>query len=179
MGPAREEIVEHLGYDKHAATGRNGENSCNGTRNKTVMTPNAGKVQVQVPRDREDTFEPVIVKKRQRRLNDVDAVVLSLYARGLTTGEISAHFAEVYGASVSKDTVSRITDKVVERGPLWGHAGLVLKAHATGVRGDLHRRDHGQGPRRPGRQPAVLRRDRCRARRPPRPVAATSQPTDC
>ena len=60
-----------------------------------------------------------IVRKRQRRLSDVDAVVISLYAKGLTTGEISAHFAEVYGASVSKDTVSRITDRVVEDMQAW------------------------------------------------------------
>lgn len=65
------------------------------------------------------TFEPVIVKKRQRRLSDVDEVVLSLYAKGLTTGEISAHFAEVYDASVSKDTVSRITDRVIEEMQSW------------------------------------------------------------
>ena len=84
-----------------------------------MLTDNAGPVQVQVPRDRDGSFEPVIVKKRQRRLSDVDAVVLSLYARGLTTGEISAHFAEIYGASVSKDTVSRITDKVVEDMQAW------------------------------------------------------------
>ena len=69
---------------------------------------------IDVPRDREGTFEPVIVKKRQRRLSEVDEAVLSLYAKGLTTGEISAHFADVYGASVSKDTVSRITDRVIE-----------------------------------------------------------------
>jgi len=65
------------------------------------------------PRDR-GTFEPQLVKKRQRRLEGVDQVVLSLYARGLTTGEISAHFAEIYGASVSKETISRITDRVLE-----------------------------------------------------------------
>ena len=123
-GALEEEMSEHVGYDKHAVDGRNGANSRNGTRTKTVMTPNAGKVQVQVPRDREGTFEPVIVKKRQRRLNDVDAVVLSLYARGLTTGEISAHFAEVYGASVSKDTVSRITDKVIEDMQAWSSRPL-------------------------------------------------------
>ena len=67
-----------------------------------------------MPRDRDGTFEPVIVAKRQRRLTEVDEVVLSLYAKGLTTGEISAHFADIYGASVSKDTVSRITDRVIE-----------------------------------------------------------------
>jgi len=119
-----EEMSEHVGYDKHAAEGRNGSNSRNGTRTKTVMTDNAGKVDLAVPRDRAGTFEPVIVKKHQRRLNDVDAVVLSLYARGLTTGEISAHFAEVYGADVSKDTVSRITDKVIEDMQAWSSRPL-------------------------------------------------------
>jgi transposase-like protein len=114
-----QEISEHLGYDKHAAEGRNGANSRNGTRTKTVLTDNAGSVKVEVPRDRDGTFAPVIVAKRQRRLSDVDAVVLSLYAKGLTTGEISAHFAEVYGASISKDTVSRITDRVLEDMQSW------------------------------------------------------------
>jgi putative transposase len=119
-----EEMTEHVGYDKHAVEGRNGANSRNGTRPKTVLTDNAGPVQVEVPRDRDGSFEPVIVKKRQRRLTDVDAIVLSLYARGLTTGEISAHFAEIYGASVSKDTVSRITDKVIEDMQAWASRPL-------------------------------------------------------
>jgi transposase-like protein len=119
-----EEMSEHVGYDKHAVEGRNGANSRNGVRTKTVLSDNAGPVQVEVPRDRDGTFEPVIVKKRQRRLNDVDAIVLSLYSRGLTTGEISAHFAEVYGASVSKDTVSRITDKVIEDMVSWSSRPL-------------------------------------------------------
>ena len=114
-----EEMTEHLGYDKHAVEGRNGGNSRNGTRTKTVLTDNAGAVQVEVPRDRDGRFDPVIVKKRQRRLSDVDAVVLSLYAKGLTTGEISAHFAEVYGASVSKDTVSPDHRPVVEDMQAW------------------------------------------------------------
>jgi transposase-like protein len=114
-----EEMTEHVGYDKHDPVGRNGGNSRNGTRAKTVLTDNAGPVTVEVPRDRHGSFEPVIVKKRQRRLSDVDAIVLSLYARGLTTGEISAHFAEIYGASVSKDTVSRITDRVIEDMQAW------------------------------------------------------------
>src|SRR6476659_8647997 len=93
-----EEMSEHLGYDKHDPAGRNHGNSRNGTRPKTVLTDAAGHVQLDVPRDRDSTFEPQIVRKRQRRLSDVDEVVLSLYAKGLTTGEISAHFAEVYGA---------------------------------------------------------------------------------
>jgi hypothetical protein len=75
--------------------GRNGGNSRNGTRAKTVLTEAAGEVSVEVPWDRAGTFEPVVVRQRQRRLSDVDAVAISLYAKGLTTGEISAHFAEV------------------------------------------------------------------------------------
>jgi transposase-like protein len=84
-----------------------------------VLTEATGHVEIEVPRDREATFEPVIVKKRQRRLNGVDEIVLSLYANGLTTGEISAHFAQIYGASVSRETVSRITDKVIEEMATW------------------------------------------------------------
>ncbi|WP_426623020.1 IS256 family transposase [Leifsonia sp. McL0607] len=72
-----------------------------------------------VPRDRDGSFEPKIVKKRQRRLNGVEEIVLSLYANGLTTGEISAHFAQIYGASVSKETISRITDKVIDEMNEW------------------------------------------------------------
>jgi putative transposase len=106
-----EEMSEHLGYEKHDPAGRNSGNSRNGTRAKTVLTE-IGPVEIEVPRDTESTFEPQIVKKRQRRLTGVDEIVLSLTARGLTTGEIAAHFHEVYGARVSKDTVSRITEKV-------------------------------------------------------------------
>ena len=114
-----EEMSEHLGYDKHDPAGRGSGNSRNGMRSKTVITDNAGPVSIDVPRDRDGSFEPQLVKKRQRRLGDLDAMVLSLYAKGLTTGEISAHLGEVYGASVSKDTVSRITDRVVEEMTTW------------------------------------------------------------
>ena len=117
------ELSEHLGYDKHEPVGRNGENSRNGTRTKTVITA-VGPVQIDVPRDRDGTFEPVIVRKRQRRLDDVDQIVLSLTARGLTTGEVSAHFADVYGASVGKDTISRITDAVLEAMTEWQNRPL-------------------------------------------------------
>jgi hypothetical protein len=106
------EMTEHLGYDKHDPTGRTGGNSRNGTRSKTVLTE-IGPVQIGVPRDTDSSFDPAIVRKRQRRLSGVDEIVLSLSAKGLTTGEIAAHFDDVYGATVSKDTISRITDKVV------------------------------------------------------------------
>ena len=115
-----EEMTEHLGHEKNrAGRGPGPANVRNGTRAKTVLTEATGQVEIEVPRDREGTFEPEIVKKRQRRLNGVDEIVLSLYAKGLTTGEISAHFAEIYGASVSKETISRITDKVLEEMSDW------------------------------------------------------------
>jgi transposase-like protein len=103
------EITDHLGYDKHDPAGAGSGNSRNGVRSKTVLT-DVGPVEIAVPRDREGSFEPQIVKKRQRRLTGVDEMLLSLSARGLTHGDISAHLAEVYGASVSKQTISTITD---------------------------------------------------------------------
>lgn len=113
-----EEMSAHLGYEKHDPLGRDCGNSRNGTRAKTVLTE-IGPVEIEVPRDTDASFQPQIVKKRQRRLTGVDEIVLSLTARGLTTGEISAHFAEVYGASISKETISKITDKVIEEMTEW------------------------------------------------------------
>src|SRR3954449_7055580 len=114
-----EEMTEHLGYEKHDPAGAGTGNIRNGSRGKTVLTEHSGPVEIEVPRDRASTFEPQIVKKRQRRLSGVDEVVLSLYAKGLTTGEISAHFAEIYGASVNKETITRITDKVIAEMTDW------------------------------------------------------------
>ncbi len=147
-----EEMTEHVGHEKHRAPGeRESTNVRNGTRPKTVLTEATGHVEIEVPRDRHGTFEPVIVKKRQRRLNGVDEIVLSLYAHGLTTGEISAHFDQIYGASVSKETISRITDKVVEEMQAWAarplegvYAAIFIDAIVVKVR------------RRSGSQPAYL-----------------------
>jgi putative transposase len=120
-----EEMTEHVGHEKRRAdAGRESTNVRNGTRSKTVISDAVGEVRIDVPRDREGTFEPRIVRKRQRRLTDVDEIVLSLYAKGLTTGEISAHFSEIYGASVSKETISRITDKVVAEMQEWASRPL-------------------------------------------------------
>lgn len=97
-------MTEHLGYERHDPAGHHSGNSRNGTRTTTLLTE-VGPVTVEVPRDRAGTFAPVIVPKGGRRLNGIDNLVLWLTARGLTTGEIAAHVAEVYGASVSKDTI--------------------------------------------------------------------------
>jgi transposase-like protein len=107
------EMDEHLGYDKHDPAGRNGGNSRNGRRAKTLLTE-VGPVDVAVPRDREGTFTPGIVPKRARRLGGVEDLVVSLSAKGLTHGEICAHLHEVYGAEVSKDRITTITDRVMD-----------------------------------------------------------------
>ena len=117
------EMDEHLGYEKHNVSGRGSGNSRNGTRTKTVLTE-VGPVEVDVPRDTGSTFDPQTVKKRQRRLTGVDEIVLSLSAKGLTTGEIAAHFAEVFDAGISKDTISRITEKVIGEMTEWQNRPL-------------------------------------------------------
>ncbi|EST28291.1 hypothetical protein N566_08230 [Streptomycetaceae bacterium MP113-05] len=117
------EMTDHLGYDKHDPAGAGSGNSRNGHGSKTVTTE-TGPVQIEVPRDRAGTFEPKLVRKRQRHMGGVNEMVLSLSARGLTHGEISAHLAEVYGASVSKQTISTITDSVIEGMHEWQNRPL-------------------------------------------------------
>jgi len=117
------ELSDHLGYGKHDPVGRDGGNSRNGHRSKTVLTE-VGPVGIDVPRDRDGSFEPKIVGKRKRRLSGIDELVLSLSAKGLTTGEVAAHLAEVYGADVSRQTISTITDKVIEGMAEWQNRPL-------------------------------------------------------
>ena len=117
------EMAGHLGYDKHEAAGRNGGNSRNGARAKTVITE-VGPVDIEVPRDRESSFAPATVPKRARRLRGVDEMVISLVARGMSTGDVQAHLAEVYGASVSRQQISAITDAVVEKMTEWQNRPL-------------------------------------------------------
>jgi putative transposase len=117
------EMTEHVGYEPYDPAGHHSGNNRNGTRTKTVIT-DIGPIQIDVPRDRAGSFEPVIVAKRKRRLGGVDQMVLSLSAKGLTHGEISAHLEEIYGAKVSKETVTRITDGVLETMVEWQNRPL-------------------------------------------------------
>jgi putative transposase len=126
-GALEGELTDHLGYQHGDPAGRNGGNSRNGTRAKTVLTE-VGPVQLEVPRDRDASFQPKLVRKRQRRLTGVADLVVSLVAKGLTTGEVQAHLAEVYGAEVTRQTVSTITDRVLE-----GLAGLAVPPAGPGL----------------------------------------------
>lgn len=112
------EMTQHLGYDAGDPAGRGSGNSRNGATSKMVTTVN-GPVDIAVPRDRNSTFEPVIVPKKARRLNNINSVVLSLYSRGMTTRDIEAHLEEVYGAKVSRELISNITEVVVDEIKAW------------------------------------------------------------
>jgi len=112
------EMDDHLGYEKGDPAGRGTGNSRNGHYGKTLTTQ-AGPVRISVPRDRNAESGPQIVKKGQRRAGPVDEIILSLYARGLTTRDIQAHLAEVYGVSVSPALISSITDVVQDEIVTW------------------------------------------------------------
>jgi putative transposase len=113
-----EEMTGHLGYDKHDPAGRGSGNSRNGTTGKTVLT-DVGAVDLAVPRDRNGTFEPQIVRKGQTRLEGFNERIIALYARGMTTRDIRAHLREIYGVEVSPDLISRVTDAVIDELAEW------------------------------------------------------------
>lgn len=117
------EMAEHLGYPPHDRAGRGTGNSRNGSYDKTVVTE-IGEVDLRVPRDRAGTFEPVTVPKHKRRLDGLSGNVISLYAKGLTTGDIQQHLLEIYGTEVSKDTISRITDAILDEMVAWQNRPL-------------------------------------------------------
>lgn len=117
------EMTHHLGYEKHALEGHHTGNSRNGKGKKTVKTGN-GEIEIEVPRDRNSQFEPVLIEKRQSRLKELDAQVLSLYSKGMTVRDIQEHVSELYGTEISIDLISRITDAVLEEVTEWRNRPL-------------------------------------------------------
>ncbi len=113
-----EELTGHLGYEKHDPAGRGSGNSRNGSTPKTVLT-DAGAVDLAVPRDRNGSFEPKIVRKGQTHLAGFDERIIALYARGMSTRDIRAHLREMYGVEVSADLISRVTDAVMDELAEW------------------------------------------------------------
>ena len=112
------EMTHELGYERDDPAGAGSGNSRNGTAKKTISTA-AGPVRIEVPRDRNGTFEPKIVPKRARRLPQIDEMILSLYARGLSTRDIEAHLLEVYGVKASRELISNVTEVVADEVELW------------------------------------------------------------
>jgi transposase-like protein len=112
------ELTDHLGYEPHASKGRGSGNNRNGKGQKTVQS-DSGELQIEVPRDRSGTFEPQLVKKRQRRLAGFDDKVIALYARGLSTRQIQSQLEELYGVEVSPTLISNVTNAVMEDVRAW------------------------------------------------------------
>jgi putative transposase len=112
------EMTHELGYQRGDLAGVGSGNSRNGSSTKTISTTN-GPVTIEVPRDRNGTFEPKIVPKRARRLGQIDEMILSLYARGLSTRDIEAHLSEVYGVTASRELISNVTDVVTDEIEIW------------------------------------------------------------
>jgi len=112
------ELTDHLGYESHQEPPGGAGNTRNGSTGKTLATEH-GPVAIDTPRDRNGSFEPKIVRKRQRRFVGFDEKILALYSRGLSTRDIEAHLAEVYGVKVGRDLISRVTDAVMEDVRAW------------------------------------------------------------
>lgn len=117
------EMTDHLGYEKHDPTGNNSGNSRNGRTSKTLKGE-FGRMPVEVPRDRNSSFEPKIIPKGQTRFNGFDEKILSLYARGMTTREIQSHLEEIYQVEVSPSLISTVTDAVIDEVRLWQNRQL-------------------------------------------------------
>jgi putative transposase len=117
------EMTDHLGYEKHDPKGRGLPNARNGTSAKTLKTEQ-GPVEIEVPRDREGTFEPQLVRKRQTRFTGFDEKILGMYARGMTVRDIQGHLEDVYGVEVSPDLISKVTSAVVEDVSAWQNRPL-------------------------------------------------------
>ncbi|MEY9878588.1 IS256 family transposase [Bradyrhizobium sp. USDA 329] len=112
------ELTHHLGYEKGDPAGRGSGNSRNGTSSKALLTDD-GEIEIEVPRDRAGTFEPVIVAKGQTRFDGFDEKIISLYGRGMTVREIQGHLAELYGTEVSSDLISKVTDAILDEVREW------------------------------------------------------------
>jgi putative transposase len=112
------ELTHHLGYEKHDSSGDNTGNSRNGTTPKTIKGKR-GQVRLDVPRDRDSSFEPQLVKKGQTRFDGLDEKIISLYARGMTQREIQGHLEEIYGVEISPSLISTVTDEVLDEVRAW------------------------------------------------------------
>ena len=117
------ELEEHLGYEKNSASGRNSGNSGNGYGSKTVISE-YGESEIAVPRDRNSTFEPQIIEKRQNRSEEIEEKIINMYAKGMTQRDIEETIRDIYGAEVSQSLVSRITDRVLPEVNEWQNRPL-------------------------------------------------------
>jgi len=117
------EITDQLGYTKHSPAGKNSGNSRNGSYHKTVST-DQGALELEIPRDRNSEFEPIVVKKHETRLGAIEDKIISMYAKGMTTRDIQTHIEDIYGLEISPTLVSQITDKINDLAIQWQNRSL-------------------------------------------------------
>lgn len=108
----KSELSDHLGYDKYSKDGQNSGNNRNGTSKKLIKTPN-GELQIEIPRDRNGSYEPIVVPKYQRVVDKIESVIISLYARGMSTRDIEQQIKDIYGVTLSATSISNITEQVL------------------------------------------------------------------
>ncbi len=118
QGMLEGELDDQLGYDKYERTEEIKPNSRNGHSQKTVTT-SYGDVDIEIPRDRNGEFEPQVVKKYQRDVSDIEGKVISMYAKRMTTRDISGHLKEIYGIDGSAEMISKITDRILPEAKAW------------------------------------------------------------
>ena len=112
------ELTDHLGYDKNNPLGNGSGNSRNGKTRKLIKTE-SGEVIIDVPRDRNADFEPLIVPKRQKVIEKIESIVVSLYAKGMSTRDIERQIKEIYGVTISNSSISNITDQIISDIAVW------------------------------------------------------------
>jgi transposase-like protein len=112
------ELSDHLGYEKHSPVGNNNGNSRNGKTHKSIRS-DQGEIELSIPRDRNSTFDPVVVKKYEKTLGPIEDKIISMYAKGMTTRDIQSHVEEIYGLEISPTMVSNITDSIVVHAKEW------------------------------------------------------------
>lgn len=117
------ELSEHLGYEKHSSKGIGTGNSRNGKSHKTIID-DSGEINLEIPRDRNSSFDPVVIKKYEKTLGPIEDKIISMYAKGMTTRDIQSHVSDIYGIDISATTISNMTDKIVESAKIWQNRPL-------------------------------------------------------
>jgi putative transposase len=122
-GMLEEELTEHLGYTKYSPEGKNSGNNRNGKTSKTLKN-DSGEIELQIPRDRNGSFDPIIVEKYQKTLGPIEDKIISMYAKGMTTRDIQSHLTELYGLELSPTLISNITAKIIDLAEQWQNRPL-------------------------------------------------------
>ena len=142
-GVLAEELNAYLGYEKYEVIGRNTGNSRNGSTPKNIKSTE-GQIELEIPRDRNGLFEPQLIKKHQKNVSELEDIIMSMYARGMTTRDIEAHLEEIYGLEVSRGFISTATNKIISIASEWQNRPL-SEIYAIAYFDAIHYKVHDNG----------------------------------